>query len=88
MKAPKPESTSIWKKELSLGGGKKKDKTAKAPAQDDAVARLVELATQAVEAEFDPVPPVAEPVFAPTQLAEAVVAATPVADHRPPRRAA
>lgn len=74
-KQPKGESTSIWKKELSLGGGKKKDKK---PAQDDAVARLVELATQALEPEFDPVPPVAEPVFAPTQLAEAVVAATPV----------
>lgn len=82
-KQPKGESTSIWKKEISLGGGKKKDKKAKAPAQDDAVARLVELATQAVEPEFDPVPAVAEPAVAPTQLAEAVVAASPVADPEP-----
>jgi type IV pilus assembly protein PilM len=80
---PKSESTSIWKKEISLGGGKKKEKKEKAPAQDDAVARLVELATQAVEPEFDPVPPVAEPVYAPTQLAEAIVAATPVVDPEP-----
>jgi type IV pilus assembly protein PilM len=66
---PKAEKQSIWKKEL--GRPKKK------AAEDEQVARLVELATQSVDPEFAPVA-VEQPAVQPTQLAEAVVAATPV----------
>src|SRR5215208_1320735 len=70
-KAPKPAAeSSVWKKEISLG---RKDKQAKKKAKaDDAVARLVELATQSVAADFEQVA-VAAPAVSPTELAEAVV---------------
>jgi type IV pilus assembly protein PilM len=70
--APKAEKQSFWKKEI---GGKKK-----ASAEDEQVARLVELATQSVDPSFAPVP-VEDPLVQPTQVAEAVVAATPVEEH-------
>jgi type IV pilus assembly protein PilM len=72
-KEPKEEKQSIWKKEIG-GPRKKKD--------DDAVARLVELATQTVDPAFVPV--AAEPVTPPTEVAEAVLAAEqPVVDLAP-----
>ena len=64
-----PPKQSIWKKEISLA----RNKTA-----DDEVARLVELATQAVDPSFAPLG--GEPVEHPTDVAEAVVAAEPVVD--------
>ena len=70
--APKLEKQSIWKKEI---GGKKKQKG------DDQVARLVELATQAVDPEFAPAAPA--PVTSPTHIAEAVLAAAEPVDVHP-----
>jgi type IV pilus assembly protein PilM len=72
-KEPKVESEpkqSLWKKEVSFSR-KKKD--------EDAVARLVELATKTVAPDFDSTPP-PEPVASPTHVAEAVLAAEPVAE--------
>jgi type IV pilus assembly protein PilM len=64
------EQKSFWKKEVSFSR-KKND--------DDAVARLVELATKTVAPEFEAAP-TAEPVVAPPEVAEAVLAAEPVSE--------
>ena len=70
----KEERQSIWRREVGLPGKKNKE--------EEQVARLVELATRTVDPTFAPAP--AEPLTAPTQVAEAVVAAAPPVDALPP----
>ena len=70
-KEPKAAKESIWKKDLSLGKKKDKDRASE-------IERLVEQAAQAVEPVALPVEPVALPQ--PTELAEAFVAAMPEPD--------
>ena len=70
-KEPKAAKESIWKKELSLGKKKDKDRASE-------IERLSEQAAQAVEPVALPVEPVLLPQ--PTELAEAFVAAMPEPD--------
>jgi type IV pilus assembly protein PilM len=71
VKEPKAAKESIWKKDLSLGKKKDKDRASE-------IERLAEQAAQAVEPVALPVEPVLLPQ--PTELAEAYVAAMPEPD--------